>query len=295
MPQPPRLIVNADDLGAHPLVNEGIKEAVCSGIVTSATLIVSAPYAEDAIQSVVRPLDLPIGLHLCLTHGRPLSPPDQVANLVDDDTGEFRLGAGYFFRTRRPDETTIRQIRTELSAQFAWVADRGLPLTHVDSHQHIHMAPWLFAEIQTLARRFGIQRCRMTREPVLNFALWHRPMAVLRRRNPVKWAALRLAGRRLRTDLKTPDAFLGIMYSGIMGVAELLRHLRALRTGLTYELSIHPALPIPADHPAAHMRGMRPFLTSSARHEELKAVTASAVKEYIQQHRIQLINYSHLG
>jgi predicted glycoside hydrolase/deacetylase ChbG (UPF0249 family) len=40
-----RLIVNADDLGYDPAVNEGIVQAMRSGVVTSATLMVNLPHS----------------------------------------------------------------------------------------------------------------------------------------------------------------------------------------------------------------------------------------------------------
>jgi chitin disaccharide deacetylase len=43
-----RLVVNADDLGLSPGVNEGILEAHTTGIVTSASLMVNRPGAEHA-------------------------------------------------------------------------------------------------------------------------------------------------------------------------------------------------------------------------------------------------------
>ena len=43
-----RLIVNADDFGLHPLINEGILESHQQGIVTSTSLLASGKYFEDA-------------------------------------------------------------------------------------------------------------------------------------------------------------------------------------------------------------------------------------------------------
>ena len=44
-----RLIVNADDFGLHPLINEGILESHQKGIVTSTSLLASGEAFDDAI------------------------------------------------------------------------------------------------------------------------------------------------------------------------------------------------------------------------------------------------------
>ncbi len=57
------LIVNADDFGFSPEINEGVCEAHLKGIVTDASLLVRSPYASQAIQMATR-INLPLGLHI---------------------------------------------------------------------------------------------------------------------------------------------------------------------------------------------------------------------------------------
>lgn len=58
------LIVNADDLGMSTAVNDGIFAAHEGGIVTSASLMVARPAAEEAAEALVRFPELAVGLHL---------------------------------------------------------------------------------------------------------------------------------------------------------------------------------------------------------------------------------------
>src|ERR687896_2728566 len=84
MPRSPRqLVVNADDFGISRGVNRGIVEAHRSGLVTSASLMANLPAAEDALTRAATCPDLGLGLHLTLSAGRPLSPPEQLPSLVD--------------------------------------------------------------------------------------------------------------------------------------------------------------------------------------------------------------------
>ena len=45
-----QLIINADDFGLHPLINKGIIKGHSEGIITSTSLMPSAPYIDEAVQ-----------------------------------------------------------------------------------------------------------------------------------------------------------------------------------------------------------------------------------------------------
>ncbi|MGH9399060.1 MAG: ChbG/HpnK family deacetylase, partial [Thermoanaerobaculia bacterium] len=67
-----RLIVNADDFGRTPGVNEGTIEAHTNGIVTSATVMVLEKASREGIrQAIERAPRLQLGLHFVLTGGGP--------------------------------------------------------------------------------------------------------------------------------------------------------------------------------------------------------------------------------
>src|SRR3954463_5895104 len=58
------LVVNADDLGLSPGVNRGIFEAHERGVVTSASLMVRWPAAEEGAEYAKAHAALGVGLHL---------------------------------------------------------------------------------------------------------------------------------------------------------------------------------------------------------------------------------------
>ena len=65
------LIVNADDFGYCEQRNRGIVKSFQDGIVSSASLLVNAESALEAIQ-LSKKCGIPLGLHLNLTEGRPM-------------------------------------------------------------------------------------------------------------------------------------------------------------------------------------------------------------------------------
>jgi predicted glycoside hydrolase/deacetylase ChbG (UPF0249 family) len=109
------LVVNADDLGYDPAIDRGILEAHAAGIVTSASAMVDGPFAEAALRTAPRTLDL--GLHAVL------------------EPSLARAAAA-------------AAVRTQL-ARFE--ALRGAPPTHLDSHKHAHASPAILAAFAEVA------------------------------------------------------------------------------------------------------------------------------------------------
>src|SRR5260370_28326383 len=96
-----RLIITADDFGRDIAINEAVEAASRDGILTCASLMVAAPAAADAVARARLLPGLRVGLHLVLTDGSPVLPPDEVRGLVSAD-GRFddspvRARLRYFF------------------------------------------------------------------------------------------------------------------------------------------------------------------------------------------------------
>lgn len=130
-----RLIVNADDLGLSPGTNQGILEAHLNGILTSTTVMINMPAAEAGIRLVQQAAPkLGLGLHLNLTTGRPVLPPDQVPSLVNA-IGEFPYNAKD--PLEHLDHLNPDEVRAEILAQFErFVQIAGRKPDHLDAHHH---------------------------------------------------------------------------------------------------------------------------------------------------------------
>src|SRR5687767_14262121 len=66
------LIVTADELGHSSKRNQGIIDAHCKGIVTSASMLAYGPAFREAVKIAKALPKLDIGLHLNLSEGEPL-------------------------------------------------------------------------------------------------------------------------------------------------------------------------------------------------------------------------------
>lgn len=132
---PRRLIVNADDLGRTSGINRGIFAAHERGLVTSATLMVIYPAAEEAASQLEIYPNLGVGLHVQLSGGTPLLPAESVPSLVDE-RGVFPA---------KPEgliDLAPDQVRIEVQAQLVRFRElTGRLPTHLDSHHHSHRVP----------------------------------------------------------------------------------------------------------------------------------------------------------
>jgi predicted glycoside hydrolase/deacetylase ChbG (UPF0249 family) len=131
------LIVNADDFGRSPGVNRGVIRAHEEGIVTSATLMVRWPAAEEAAAYARGRDSLSVGLHL--------------------DLGEWVYRDGEWQTRYQVVPETADAVAAELERQlerFERLLERSP--THLDSHQHVHRDEPARGALLQAGHRLGI-------------------------------------------------------------------------------------------------------------------------------------------
>ncbi|MTI95888.1 MAG: chitin disaccharide deacetylase [Firmicutes bacterium] len=257
-----QLIVNADDFGYSPGQNFGIIDAFENGIVRSTTLLANAPAALQALELAKPRPELGIGIHLVIDMGKPLSPPNTVPSLINKD-GSFR---------KPPFNTTldfdIKEVEREWRAQIMFLIDRGFTPTHLDGHHHFHYHPQLLPISCKLAREFQL--------PI-------RSVPPQYDRGPYT----EVYSAELPT-VKHPDYCLTDFYD--TGVSE------------EYFLNFftnYPQLKDKTVEIMSHAAWLDDvILTGSSynlpRVKELQVLKSPAVREWVQQNQVELINFSHL-
>jgi predicted glycoside hydrolase/deacetylase ChbG (UPF0249 family) len=131
------LIVNADDFGRSPGVNHGVIRAHEEGIVTSATLMVRWPAAEEAAAYARESDSLSVGLHL--------------------DLGEWEYRDGEWHPRYQVVPETPDSVAAELNQQLEQLERLiGRPPTHLDSHQHVHRDEPAQTALLQAGERLGI-------------------------------------------------------------------------------------------------------------------------------------------
>src|SRR5215217_3286278 len=113
----PRLIVHADDFGLSRSINEGILEAHCCGILTSASVMASGEAFDHAIQLVRGTPTLDVGVHLTLTEERPVLGCANIPTLLNDQGG-FHANPGVFMQRYLFQRISLEDVRREFDAQI---------------------------------------------------------------------------------------------------------------------------------------------------------------------------------
>ena len=237
-----QLIVTADDFGLAPAVNEAVEQAHRRGILSAASLMVTAPAAEDAVERARHLPELGVGLHLVLVDGRPALPPDEIPDLVGSNgrfpTDVTAAGINIFCRPR-----ARAQLEREIRAQLELFRKTGLALDHVNSHHHFHIHPTIAATLVRLAPQYGIKAIRVpTERPIQSWhaagdRLLHRLLASI---TQVRWT--RSLRRKLdRAGIHTNDCVLGLSDTGDMRADRVARYLANLPEGVS-ELYVHAAV-----------------------------------------------------
>ena len=150
-----RLLVNADDFGLTDGVCRGILQAHRQGIVSSTSVMVCAPGAQERIARFVAaglPPALDMVLHLQLTRGAPCLPANEIPLLVTDK-GMFP-GSPRDMRTPHPD--LAGQIHAEWLAQHERMLSLGLRPVRVDSHHHVHAREDIFPVYCEMAKSLAL-------------------------------------------------------------------------------------------------------------------------------------------
>ncbi|CAK0762784.1 chitin disaccharide deacetylase [uncultured Gammaproteobacteria bacterium] len=226
-----RLIVTADDFGLAIPVNQAVELAHRHGILTAASLMVGAAAAADAVERARCLPSLAVGLHLTVVEGRPVLPPERIPALVGQD-GQFLTdlvvaGVRFFFQPG-----ARRQLEAEIRAQFEAFRATGLPLDHVNAHNHIHLHPTVLGLMIKVGRDYGNPPLRLPQPPSRG-----------PERNAARGLGLWLGLMRVRlrrAGVGCNDFMLGLGASGAMTEAKVLELLADLPEGVT-EIYFHPA------------------------------------------------------
>ncbi len=212
------LIVNADDLGICHAANVGVYECLRSGCVTSASLMVPAPWGREA-SARYRGED--IGVHLTMNAEHELyrwGPITHAPSLLGGDGGFPRTVEDVW------DHADLDETRRECRAQIERAILWGFDVSHIDAHLvTLQMRPEFFDIYLELAVEFQLPLCLCSRGAE---------------------AHLGFPARQLAAEAGAIFADEVLVVSGAQGHKLLEEHLRALPPGVT-ELHLQPAVDTP--------------------------------------------------
>lgn len=275
---PPGLIINSDDYGRTVDISRGIRGAHLRGLVTSTTTMMNMPSAVEDVKIALQeaPL-LGLGVHLVLTSGRPLLPPEQLPSLT---TPEGRFWKIDDFIERAPALDSA-EAQSEWRAQIEkFIAAAGRKPTHLDSHHHSsYFTPGLFQAMLELAGEYDVP----IRLPLAEASKTTMDGIPGRLATSMQEAAPRLLAQ---FQPRSTDGFFVTFYDEGATRDELIRILDSLPESGTFEIMCHPGY---VDEAFA-----RESAYAWQRHAELEVLTDPHMRAEIEKRGIQLVSFAQL-
>ncbi|MBN2085332.1 MAG: ChbG/HpnK family deacetylase [Anaerolineales bacterium] len=274
-----RLIINADDYGLTRGVSQGIRYAFSCGAIASTTAMMNMPGSAKDVEIAKRDTPyLPIGIHLTLTAGRPVTPAEKIPTLVD---GEGRFLARNSFLAKldgiQPEEAGL-----EFRAQIEALQALDVRPDHLDSHHFVsYLSPALLAQMLRLAEEFKLP----VRPPAADDA----EMGALFPGLSDTVTAFLKAGAReeiRRASIPTADRLFLTFYDKTATQKHLTWILGSLPDGVS-EIMCHPGM---SD---GDLRAASDY--AEERGYELNVLTESGLPGILRQREIDLVSYGRLN
>ncbi|XP_019641147.1 PREDICTED: carbohydrate deacetylase-like [Branchiostoma belcheri] len=299
-----KLVVNADDFGYCPERNRGIVESYLHGDVTTASLMANTDAAEDAIKLAVLHA-IPLGLHLNLTEGRPVSNRLRAGSSLVDGDGWFHGKLGVR-KTAYSGSLDTAEVGEEIEAQLRWFADRlGKPPTHIDGHNHVHVLPGVRDVFAAAAAAAGVGWIRLPVQCDLPACPWVSE-AQQDFFKEVEEDCRDAQQVFLQNGLKLTDSFVGLATMGSdMSVQRVCDSLRAAyksanqeasspgRSHVTCEIMVHPGYPSMLGCGGCG-QGPDEFSLSHDRHHEMTVLGDERLKTFYKEEGIELSSFTDL-
>lgn len=279
-----RVIINADDFGIHTEVNRAVIEAHERGLLLSTSLLASGPAFDDAVALARQYPGLGIGIHLCLVGSLPtVLSPREVPTLVDAD-GLLPESYVPLMKKIWAGHIDFEQVYRELDGQMEKIMSTGLSITHVDSHQHMHMLPPVWKIVQALMKKYGIHRLRVPRE-AYSFKLMAANPGRIAGRDGLTFLAKKAMADVRRLHFTTTDYFWGMVDGGNMTEANLAYILRHMPFGV-HEIMMHPG------RSTAALSQI--FSWGYHWEDEFRALMSPRIRQLMEERKIEPIHYGKL-
>jgi predicted glycoside hydrolase/deacetylase ChbG (UPF0249 family) len=272
------LVVNADDYGLSEGISRGILRAHDAGVVTSVSVLAVGPaVASSAAWLRDRPA-LGVGAHLAAVgEDPPLLSAREIPTLVDR-RGLFRRSWRAFMTAAVTGRVDMADVHREFQAQLdRLVDDLGLTLSHIDTHQHLHLYPPVAQVVTRLAADRGVGAVRVPTSAAPG------PRGLVIRH----WSRA-LASRLSVAQLAFPQAYGGLDEAGAMTLPRFEALVDRLARGQAdaIEVNCHPGEPTPGDR-ARYAWGYR-------WEEELAGLTSPFLRATLQRLELRLGRFSDL-
>lgn len=275
------LIVNADDFGLIEKVNEAILKSYRDGILRSASLMANGKSFDHAVKIIKSNPELDIGVHLTLIEEKPIINADKLPSLLDEN-GNFHKHAIDFVKKYFSNKISLEEVRNELTAQFEKILDHGVKISHIDSHQHLHILPKILDITIELANHYDIRFIRFPKEKFSSYMF--RDLKSINRIAQMVALNHFCSKAKEKISCKT-DYFTGFYFGGKLNKQNLIALIYDLGFDGVCELMCHPGC---TDDPTNYSH--RKYRQA----EEILALVDREVAELLIKRNIEITSFKNL-
>lgn len=173
-----RIITNADDFGFDEDTLKATIQGFESGALTSATIMATMPQHEEALRYAAAHPEFSFGCHLTWVGDglERVSLPGQEVPCLAHENGVLR-GSQEIRLKALLGGLSVDEIARETESQLSRLRDFGIPISHVDSHGHLHKFRPFREALRRVLPKFGIRRVRRVqtiylRKPLRSPTFW---------------------------------------------------------------------------------------------------------------------------
>lgn len=275
------VIVNADEFGLTRGINRGIIESFEKGIVRATSIFWGGRDLDYAISyALLNSID--VGVHLNLTFGIPL----------DKSFAPLNKNGTFFKRRSLLLLSVLKSLNyavvyKEFETQLLFFLNKGLKISHLDTHQHIHTVSPILEAAADLAKKYDLF-LRVPQETILMKKIKNpKALVLLSKKKLIVQKCNKLRTILHKKAVKTTEHFLSpfglIPRIDIFTPVILMQILKNVSAEGSTEYMAHPGY-IDAD-----------FGDFSAwaqqREQELSAYTSPLIKEFIRNNDIISTNF----
>ncbi len=233
-----KVIFHGDDFGLTSGVNEGIIQSYREGLLTSASLMAGGEAVQEAISLAKDNPGLDMGVHLVLCDEPPVLRPEDLSSILSSDS--CFPSRNHLLKAIVTRKIDYREVEAEWNAQVEKVLNAGIQISHLDSHQFVHLFPGLLDVCLNIVKKHDI--------PFVRGSINDPPSIETGVTRFIQWTGLTLwtrsfVSRSLPSHAKVLPSVGFLAAGGRLNRDALLKTLEALRSkksARAVEVILHP-------------------------------------------------------
>jgi chitin disaccharide deacetylase len=223
------LIINADDMGTSTYINSAIMRLYKNLAITGTSINACGPAFAQGCRLLKESGINEAGVHFTFTENfKPVNFKGCFPASYISLSLKLLLGI-----------IKMQELKDELRFQIEKIRNEGFTITHMDSHEHVHILPWIWDIALELCKEFSIPYIRI---PLENRSVSKISFTV---KDAVRSAALRFFSKKTykgmeKYSLCSSNAFFGHFHSGRL-TGDILSFMADNMPDAITELVVHPA------------------------------------------------------